>query len=130
VAPQVLENKMKESRFIEQIMIVGGDAMKFVSALIVPSFAQIMDWAKANGLQFDNHQQIVDNSKIKELINAEVEKYNREFGKWEQVKKFTLLKQEWSVETGELTPTMKPKRKVIYEKYKREIEVMYMGDND
>jgi len=128
VAPQVLENKMKESPFIEQIMIVGGDTMKFVSALIVPSFVQLMDWAKANGLQAESHEQIVDNSKIKELINAEVEKYNQQFGKWEQVKKFTLLNREWTVEAGELTPTMKPKRKVIYEKYKSEIEVMYLGD--
>jgi long-chain acyl-CoA synthetase len=125
VAPQVIENKMKESRFIEQIMIVGGDDKKFVSALIVPSFAQILDWSKENGLQAETHQQIVDNSKIKELMSAEVEKYNQEFGKWEQVKKFVLLSSEWTVEAGELTPTMKPKRKIIYEKYKSEIEVMY-----
>jgi long-chain acyl-CoA synthetase len=130
VAPQVIENKMKESPFIEQIMIVGGDTMKYVSALIVPSFLQLMDWAKANGIQADNHEQIVDNSKIKELMNAEVEKFNQQFGKWEQVKKFTLLKQEWTVEAGELTPTMKPKRKIIYEKYKSEIEVMYLGDKE
>lgn len=128
VAPQVIENKIKESRFVEQIMVVGGDTMKFVSALIVPSFAQITEWAKANGLTLASRDQIVDNSKIKELINAEIEKYNKEFGKWEQVKKFTLLTREWSVETGELTPTMKLKRKVIYEKYKAEIESMYRDE--
>jgi long-chain acyl-CoA synthetase len=130
VAPQVIENKMKESRFIEQIMVVGGDAMKFVSALIVPCFEQIKEWAKAQGMHFDSHEQIVDNSKIKELINAEIEKYNQEFGKWEQVKKFTLLKKEWSVETGELTPTMKLKRKIIYEKYSKEIEMMYSDNHE
>jgi long-chain acyl-CoA synthetase len=130
VAPQVIENKMKESRFIEQIMVVGGDTMKFVSALIVPSFEQIKEWAKAQGMHFDSHEQIVDNSKIKELINAEIEKYNQEFGKWEQIKKFTLLKREWSVETGELTPTMKLKRKIIYEKYSKEIEMMYSDNHE
>ncbi len=127
VAPQVIENKMKESKFIEQMVVVG-DERKFVSALIVPSFLQIKDWATQQGLLLEKPEDIVDNSKIKELINAEVEKYNRDFGKWEQVKKVTLLSEEWTVEGGLLTPTMKVKRKVIMERYNKEIEKMYESE--
>jgi long-chain acyl-CoA synthetase len=127
VAPQVIENKMKESPFIEQIMVVG-DSRKFVSALIVPSFMNIMDWAKQNGLQLSDHHQVVDNSKIKDLINNEIDRLNKDFGKWEQIKKFTLLTQEWTVEGGELTPTMKVKRKIIMEKCRPLVETMYENE--
>ncbi|MCW5909025.1 MAG: long-chain fatty acid--CoA ligase [Chitinophagales bacterium] len=125
IAPQVIENKMKESRFIEQMMVVGGDDKKFVSALIVPSFVNLQDWCKENGIPAESNEQIVNNDKIKALINEEVEKYNRDFGKWEQVKKFKLLTQEWTVEAGELTPTMKVKRKIIYERYAPHVEELY-----
>jgi long-chain acyl-CoA synthetase len=125
VAPQVIEEKMKESRYIEQMMVVGGDDKKFISALIVPSFLNCHDWAKANGVSLGANDQIVTNEKIKELINAEVEKYNKDFGKWEQVKKFHLLSSEWTVEAGELTPTMKVKRKVIYERYSGAVNDLY-----
>ncbi len=127
VAPQPIENKMKESPYIEQIMIVG-DAKKFVSALIVPSFLNLKDWCKENGINAEANNQIVDNSKIKDLINAEIERYNKDFGKWEQIKKFTLLTEEWTVEGGELTPTMKVKRKIILEKCKPHVEQMYMNE--
>ena len=89
IAPQVLENKMKESRFIEQIMVVG-ESQKFISALIVPSFVNLKDWAKEKGLSFTDNKQIVDNSKVKDLIKAENERLNKDFGKWEQIKKFLL----------------------------------------
>lgn len=125
VAPQVIEEKMKESRYIEQMMVVGGDDKKFISALIVPSFLNLHDWAKENGIQVSGNEQIVTNEKIKALINAEIDKYNRDFGKWEQVKKFHLLSAEWTVEAGELTPTMKLKRKVIYERYANHVDNLY-----
>ncbi len=125
VAPQVIEEKMKESRYIEQMMVVGGDDKKFVSALIVPSFLNLHDWAKENGVSVTSNEQIVSNEKIKALINAEVEKYNQDFGKWEQVKKFHLLSSEWTVEAGELTPTMKVKRKVITERYQHHVNDLY-----
>lgn len=130
IAPQVIENKMKESRFIEQMMVVGGDDKKYVAALIVPSFLQIQDWCKENGIEIGNPDQIVNNDKIKSLINQEVEKYNRDFGKWEQVKKFVLLPMEWTVEAGELTPTMKVKRKVISERYAKLVEQMFHDNED
>jgi long-chain acyl-CoA synthetase len=124
VAPQVIENKMKESRFIEQMMVVGND-QKFVAALIVPSFINLQDWAKENGLSVSSNEQIVNNDKIKQLINEEVERYNTDFGKWEQVKKFTLMSEEWTVEGGQLTPTMKLKRKVIMDRYVTVVNDLY-----
>lgn len=124
IAPQVIENKMKESRYIEQIMVVG-ESERFVSALIVPSFVNLKDWAKENGVTLQDNNQIVDNSKIKELINAEVERLNRDFGKWEQIKKFTLLSSEWTIEGGELTPTLKLKRKAVLERNKNHVDEMY-----
>ncbi len=124
VAPQVIENKMKESRFIEQMIVVGND-QKFVAALIVPSFLNLHDWAKENGLSVSSNEQIVNNDKIKQLINEEVERYNADFGKWEQVKKFTLMSEEWTVEGGQLTPTMKLKRKVIMDRYAHHVNDLY-----
>lgn len=125
VAPNVIESTMKESRFIEQIMVVGGDDKKFVSALIVPSFQNVRDWAKENGIEAETNEQIVSNEKIKSLINQEVERYNKNFGHWEQIKKFELLNREWTVEEDELTPTMKLKRKVISAKYNLHVERIY-----
>ncbi len=127
IAPQVIENKLKESPYIEQIMVVG-ESQKYVAALIVPSFLNLREWAKNEGLHLADNQQIVDNEKIKNLLNAEIETYNQNFGKWEQIKKITILPQEWSIETGELTPTMKLKRKVIYEKFASFIDKLYQND--
>ncbi len=127
VAPQVIENKMKESPYIEQIMVVG-DARKFVAALIVPSFLNLHDWCKHHAPEVSTNAHIVDNSKIKALINAEVERLNKDFGKWEQIKKFVLLENEWTVEGGELTPTMKVKRKIIYDRYRTLVEEMYENE--
>ena len=125
VAPQVIENKMKESPYIEQIMIVGDDNKKFVSALIVPSFQEVENWAKSQNLSFANSEAMVKDAKVIALLQQEINKFNVDFGKWEQVKKFVLLPKEWTVESGELTPTMKPKRKVVNEVYKAAIESMY-----
>ena len=129
VAPQVIENKMKESRYIEQIMVLG-EAQKFVSALIVPSFVNLADWAKHNGITLENNERIVDNSKIKALINDEIERLNEDFGKWEQIKKFTLLPGEWTIESGELTPSLKVKRKFIMQKYKSQVEQLYINERE
>ncbi|MBP6048262.1 MAG: long-chain fatty acid--CoA ligase [Chitinophagales bacterium] len=126
IAPQVIENKMKESPFIEQIMVVGDDQKKFISALIVPSFLQIEAWAKQQGMNFSSNIAMIQDEKINQLIQLEIKKYNSFFGNWEQVKKITLLPEEWTVESGELTPTMKPKRKIINERYQKIIDSMYL----
>lgn len=126
VAPQAIENKMKESRFIEQIMVVG-DSRKYVAALIVISIPDVKDWAKEKGIDL-NSGSIVDNSHVKDLIDKEIESCNQQFGKWEQIKKYTLLQDEWTSESGELTPTMKLKRKAVNERYQTHIEAMYQNE--
>lgn len=130
IAPQAIENKMKESPFIEQIMVVGGDDKKFVSALVVPCFLVVDEWARVHGIAYKDNADLIRNPKVIELIHKEVEKFNAGFGKWEQVKRFTLLPQEWTVEGGELTPTMKFKRKVIYERHAAEIADLYKDQHE
>jgi len=125
VAPQPIENKMVESPFIEQIMVVGAE-QKFAGALIVPAFNAINDWAKKSGIQLnDNPEEIIRNEKVLELFRDVVEENNKNFNPVEQVKKFELLTHPWSVDGGELTPTLKLKRKVIQEKYIDAIQRIY-----
>lgn len=124
VAPQPIENKMKESKWIEQIMVVGADR-KFTGALIVPAFAVLKEWCAENGIPYPGNEEIIRNEKILSLIKDTVEKYNQYFNPVEQIKKFELLPHEWSIDGGELTPTLKLKRKVILEKYKEAIERIY-----
>ncbi len=124
IAPQVIENKMKESKYIEQIMVTG-EYQKFISALIVPNFIYLHEYAQTHHLEFKDNKGLIGHPEINKLIEKEIENLNANFGKWEQIKKFTLLSNEWTSDSGELTPTMKVKRKVISEKYKKEIEAMY-----
>ncbi|MEX0811730.1 MAG: long-chain fatty acid--CoA ligase [Chitinophagales bacterium] len=124
VAPQVIENKMKESMLIEQMAVIG-ENQKFVSALVVPAIEGLKDWCKNNGVDFTSLEEVVKNEKVLQAYEEEINKYNDEFGKWEQVKRFKLLPKEWSVDSGELTPTMKLKRRVIHERYAKEIEDLY-----
>ncbi|MBT8263579.1 MAG: AMP-dependent synthetase/ligase [Bacteroidia bacterium] len=117
VAPQIIENAFKQSRFIEQVMVVG-EGEKMPAALIQPNFEFIHDWneRKGKGLPEDPEQMVKDPKLIKR-IQKEVDHYNERFGKWEQVKKFELTPDIWSIDEGHLTPTMKMKRKVIKQKY-------------
>jgi long-chain acyl-CoA synthetase len=124
VAPQPIENKMKESPFIEQMMVVGADR-KFAGALIVPSFTNLREWCLQNGVSDSTPSDMICNPKVIELYKTEVEKYNQQFNHVEQVKKFELLHTEWNIDGGELTPTLKLKRKVIMEKYHDAVERIY-----
>ncbi len=124
VAPQPIENKMKESKWIEQMMVTGAE-QKFTGALIVPAFNALKEWCSEHGIEFTGNEKIIRNEKIVNLIKDTVERYNQNFNQVEQIKKFELLPYEWSVEGGELTPTLKLKRKVIMEKYKDAIERIY-----
>jgi long-chain acyl-CoA synthetase len=124
VAPQPIENKLKESRFIEQAMLVG-DNKKYVSALIVPSFIALKAWADDSGLSFDTNEEAISNPKVVELMNSEVEHTNRNFGSVEKIKKIKILPAEWTIESGELTPTLKVKRKTILKHYEQIVESMY-----
>ncbi|HET8837506.1 MAG TPA: long-chain fatty acid--CoA ligase [Flavobacteriaceae bacterium] len=125
IAPQLLENKMKQSRFIEQIMVVG-EGEKMPAAFIQPDFQFVKEWAKRKGIDYGNSKEtLVQNEKVIERIQKEVDLYNGKFGHWEQIKRFELTPEIWSVEGGELTPTMKLKRKQIQEKYKDLYKKMY-----
>ncbi len=124
VAPQPIENKLKESPFIEQIMIVGAEK-KFVGALIVPSFAALTEWMKEQDIAFTTQEAAINHPKVLQLFLDEVESFNQLFNHVEQIKKFELLSREWTIETGEMTPKMSLKRKVVMEKFKDAIERIY-----
>ncbi len=124
VAPQPIENKLKQSKFVEQVMVVGNDR-KFVGALIVPSFVALNDWAKHKNLQFNSNEEMIKSPEVLHLFDNIVKHYNEYFNHVEQVKKFELLPKEWTIESGEMTPKLSMKRKVIIEKYKTEIEKIY-----
>jgi long-chain acyl-CoA synthetase len=124
VAPQPIENKMKESKYIEQMMVIGAGE-KFTGALIVPAFNPLKEWCDQNAVSYNGNESIIKNEKVLSLIKDTVERYNQNFNQVEQIKKFELLPREWSVEGGELTPTLKLKRKVILEKYKDAVDRIY-----
>ncbi|MBA5793176.1 long-chain fatty acid--CoA ligase [Flavobacterium sp. xlx-214] len=125
VAPQMIENAMKQSRFIEQIMVVG-EGQKMPAAIIQPSFDFIKEWANRNKVNVGfTLEEVVNNELVKERIQKEIETINPQFGKWEQIKKFALTPSVWSIDSGELTPTLKLKRKIILEKYKELYDKMY-----
>jgi len=127
IIPQAMENKFKESKFIEQIIVVG-ENKKFPSALIVPNFIHLKDWAKFKGIEINSltNEELITQKYIQEKIEKEVAHYNTFYGGFEQLKKFKLLAREFSIEENELTPTLKLKRKIIVEKFKQLIEEMYL----
>jgi long-chain acyl-CoA synthetase len=125
VAPLPVENKLKESPFIEQAMIVGPER-KFVGALIIPSFPNLKEWCRRNGIPEGSNEELIRHPKVQGLFKELVESFNKFFNHVEQIKKFELLPNEWSVDTGELTPKLSMKRKVIMEKYKDAIERIYL----
>jgi long-chain acyl-CoA synthetase len=124
IAPQVIENKLKEDPLVEQIMVVGADR-KFPAALIVPAFDELKKWAEKNGVAAKSNADLVKDEKVVKLYHDLMKKYNQGFAQWEQVKKEVLLPEHWTVESGEMTPTMKVKRKVITEKNQVIIDELY-----
>lgn len=124
IAPQVMENKFKESRFIEQIMVIG-ESQKMPAAFIVPSFEYVTNWAKEQGITINSNEELIKNEQVFAQFEKEVETYNQNFGSWEQIKKFELLPAEFTVESGELTPTLKFKRKVIMANYQNLFDKIY-----
>ncbi|REJ81375.1 MAG: long-chain fatty acid--CoA ligase [Bacteroidetes bacterium] len=124
IAPQALENKFKESIFIEQIMVIG-ENQKFPAALVVPSFAQLKRWCEESGLDTSSNETMISHSEVVSLFRKEIEKLNESFGRTEQVKKIRLLPREWTIDSGELTATLKLKRKVIAENNSALISSIY-----
>jgi long-chain acyl-CoA synthetase len=126
VAPQPIENKMKESPFIEQIVLIG-DNKKMVSALVVPSFAKLREWAKQNDIEYTSNEAIIQNSKVFAMFETVVAEYNQLFNQVEQVKKFTLIPREFTIDKGEMTPKLSIRRKQILANFEQEIDLMYQG---
>ncbi len=124
VAPVVVENKLKESPYIENIMVTGAGE-KYVGALITPSFSDLKKWTQQNNIEYTTNEDILKNHQVQQLYKSEVEHYNQQFNHVEQIKKFELLPHEWSVETGEMTPKLSLKRKVITEKYRDAVKRIY-----
>jgi long-chain acyl-CoA synthetase len=116
VAPQLIENMMKQSRFIEQIMVIG-EGEKMPAAFIQPNFQFLTDWAKHKGIAFENWKDLCSNERVIARYQREIEEHNQKFGKWERVKTFELTPEEWTIEAEHLTPTLKLKRRNIKARY-------------
>lgn len=125
IAPQNMENDLKQSRFIEQIMVIG-EGEKMPCAFVQPSFENVEAWAKENNVSLTNSkEELVKNQAVLDLFQKEIDKGNQSLGHWEQIKSFRLTPEVWSIEGGELTPTLKLKRRIVIDKYKDLYKEMY-----
>jgi long-chain acyl-CoA synthetase len=118
---------MRESPYIAQIMVVG-ENRKFPGALIVPAFKNLIEDFEGRGVHLGSDAEIAASGEVKALIESEILRLNRRLGRFAQIKKFSLLSDDWSVAGGDLTPTLKLKRKQLLKKYAREIESLYSGE--
>ncbi|MFN8242043.1 MAG: long-chain fatty acid--CoA ligase [Bacteroidales bacterium] len=125
IAPQAIENKLKESLFIEQAMVIGENE-KFASALISPNFAYLHDWASSNKLLYTDNAELIDLPEVIDKYNREVRDVNKSLGEHEQIKRFRLVTEEWTPQSGELSPTLKLKRNLIANHYKDLVADIYM----
>lgn len=126
IAPQLLENKMKESSFIEQIMVIG-ESEKHPAAIVQPSFDFLKEWCKRKNIPYSTDAEMIKIERIHNRIMKEINIYNEGFAQFEQVKKIILAPSVWGIDSGEMTPTMKIKRRVLMEDFKDEIENCYRG---
>ena len=124
IAPQLVENKFKESRYIEQIMVIG-EGEKFPSAIVVPSFADVKSWCGIKGIPYTTNEEMVCNKQVIEKFQKEFDEINENFAQYERVKKFILMPKPFTIESGEMTPTLKLKRKIVMQNCQAKIEAMY-----
>jgi len=124
IAPQVLENKLKESLFIEQAMVVGENE-KFASAIVSPSFSFLHEWASSQGIKFSDNEELISMKEVIDCFNKEIKELNKSLGEHEMIKRFRLIKEEWSQATGELSGVLKLKRRVLNEMYKDILAEIY-----
>ncbi|MFY7665773.1 AMP-dependent synthetase/ligase [Flavobacterium sp.] len=125
IAPQLLENAMKQSRFIENIMVIG-DGEKMPAAFVQPNFVFVREWAKMHQIELsDDNKELIKNEKVIARIDQEIESINERFGNWEKIKRFELTPEVWSIDGGHLTPTMKLKRKAVLELYRDLYDKIY-----
>ncbi len=124
IAPQIVENAMKESVYIEQLIVIG-DGEKFPAALIIPDFAMLKKWCDSQGIDSSSNEAMINNERVNQLIQVEVDRANSRFGHWEQVKGFRLLPRLFSIEEGEITPKLSMKRKKILNNWKEKVDSIY-----
>ncbi|MGL4466834.1 MAG: AMP-dependent synthetase/ligase, partial [Plesiomonas shigelloides] len=124
IAPQMIEGTLGQDRFIEQIAVIA-DTRKFVSALIVPCFESLEDYARSVNIKYQDRMELLRHSQVMEMFEQRLKAMQKELARFEQVKRFTLLPEAFTMERGELTPTLKLRRKIITQRYEREIEAMY-----
>ncbi len=129
VAPQVIENKIKESFFIEQVMVVGENE-KFVSAIISPNFSFLHDWCSRHKIHFENNKELIRIPEVVARYQREINSINKELSGYEKIKRFRLVAEQWGSQTGELSPTLKLRRRVIYENYRSILEEIYRHSKD
>jgi long-chain acyl-CoA synthetase len=129
IAPQPLEGLLKTSPYIATPVLIG-DRRKFVAALIVPNFERLERDAQKMGLSFASHEELVVDERIRQIVQGEIDRFNHQLSRAEQVRKFVLVPHDFSVEEDEITPSLKVKRKTIDKKYKSQIDAMYAGDHD
>ena len=124
IAPQVIENKLKESSFMEQAMVVGENE-KFVSAIISPNFSFLHDWCSRYKIHFENNMELIKIPDVIARFQKEINSLNKNLGSHEQIKRIRLVSEQWTPQTGELSPTLKLRRRVIYNKYEAILEEIY-----
>ncbi len=124
IAPQVVENKIKEASLIEHVIVLG-ENRKFAAALVVPNFEALKGWCSVKGIAYEGNKKMIDHPEVKSKYKRIIDEANKNFGNWEQIKQFALLGNDWSIDSGELTPKLSLKRKVILEKNKEAIEKIY-----
>jgi long-chain acyl-CoA synthetase len=129
VAPLMIENHLKECRFIEQCMVIG-EKQKFASALLVPAFDYIKEWSKHHGVDYSSNEQIIQNESLRKEISSFVREMNKSLAPHEQIKRPELISSLWTVEGGELTPKMSLRRKAIMEKYADQISKIYISEEE
>ncbi|EMR03098.1 AMP-dependent synthetase/ligase [Cesiribacter andamanensis] len=128
IAPQVLENKIKESPLVEQVMVVG-EGHRFPAALIVPNLDALRSWCEHKEIPYSTDSEMLRHPLVVEKFERDIEKYNEDFGQWERIKQFRILDKPWSIEGGELTPTLKLKRRRIMEQYQSLVESIYAEES-
>ncbi len=124
VSPQTIENLFKESEFIDQVMVLG-DGEKFTSALIAPNFEELKNWCSEKGIEFENEKELIKTPEVAELYNGIVAIFNKALSKDEQVKRFRIVSDEWTMVSGELSPTLKLKRRILTDNYEGMIREIY-----
>ena len=125
ISPVLIENKIKESPFFDQIIVLG-ENKKFAAALIVPDFEHLASWCKIKGIEFTTNQEMITNKVVRDRFKREIDCFNKQFGDTDKIKKFDLIDHEWTIDSGEITANLKLKRSYIQKKYTKEIDSLFV----